>query len=107
MEGVGTYTFPHGVVYEGQFRDGMFHGKGILVYPQGQAMNCTFQKGKLTEWEFLFSATAAPEPEEDYTYPDSRRQSPASDFSIKFKTGEDLHITSDHNYIKLIIVDVD
>ena len=28
FEGLGVYNFPTGSRYEGEFKDGMFHGKG-------------------------------------------------------------------------------
>lgn len=34
-EGKGKFEFPNGVVYEGEFRKGEFHGEGALVYPNG------------------------------------------------------------------------
>ena len=34
-EGVGHFTFPNGVVYEGNFNKGEFHGDGTLIYPNG------------------------------------------------------------------------
>lgn len=34
-EGKGRFTFPNGVVYEGQFNKGEFHGEGTLIYPNG------------------------------------------------------------------------
>lgn len=36
MDGEGSYVLPHGVLYEGKLKDGMFHGKGVLTYPMGQ-----------------------------------------------------------------------
>ena len=32
-QGVGKFRFPNGVVYEGQFDKGEFHGDGTLHYP--------------------------------------------------------------------------
>lgn len=32
LEGNGTYTFENGDHYIGGFKDGMFHGKGILYF---------------------------------------------------------------------------
>ena len=34
-QGVGKFKFPNGVVYEGQFDKGEFHGDGTLHYPNG------------------------------------------------------------------------
>ena len=31
----GKFTFPNGVVYEGNFDKGEFHGEGTLIYPNG------------------------------------------------------------------------
>ena len=30
FDGHGTYTFPDGSKYVGQFKHGMFHGKGVI-----------------------------------------------------------------------------
>ena len=34
-QGPGKFTFPNGVVYEGNFDKGEFHGDGTLIYPNG------------------------------------------------------------------------
>ena len=34
-EGLGKFTFPNGVIYEGNFNKGEFHGDGTLIYPNG------------------------------------------------------------------------
>ena len=34
-EGNGKFTFPNGVIYEGNFNKGEFHGDGTLIYPNG------------------------------------------------------------------------
>ena len=34
-EGMGKFTFPNGVIYEGNFNKGEFHGDGTLIYPNG------------------------------------------------------------------------
>ena len=34
-QGVGKFRFPNGVVYEGNFDKGEFHGDGTLHYPNG------------------------------------------------------------------------
>ncbi|KAL3279261.1 hypothetical protein HHI36_016773 [Cryptolaemus montrouzieri] len=54
MNGYGKYTFPHGVVYEGNMEDGFFHGEGKLTYPRGQVINGKFHKGKMISWQFTF-----------------------------------------------------
>ena len=33
--GHGRFTYPNGVIYEGQFYKGEFHGEGVLEYPNG------------------------------------------------------------------------
>lgn len=43
-----TQTYP-GVIYEGEFEDGMFHGKGQLRYESGMILHGKFVKGVLTE----------------------------------------------------------
>ena len=34
-EGIGKFQFPNGVIYEGNFNKGEFHGDGTLIYPNG------------------------------------------------------------------------
>ena len=33
--GQGRFTYPNGVIYEGEFFKGEFHGQGVLKYPNG------------------------------------------------------------------------
>lgn len=33
--GFGTFTYPSGVKYKGQFFKGQFHGEGTLIYLNG------------------------------------------------------------------------
>ncbi len=33
--GKGKYSFPNKVIYEGEFFKGQFHGEGVLIYPNG------------------------------------------------------------------------
>ena len=41
-EGMGKFTFPNGVIYEGNFNKGEFHGDGTLIYPNGVSIRvCT------------------------------------------------------------------
>ena len=35
MEGKGIYTFASGVKYDGELKNGMFHGQGTLHFPNG------------------------------------------------------------------------
>ena len=67
---MGKFTFPNGVVYEGQFDKGEFHGEGTLIYPNGVSGCCNeyilnfcnsqgryvakWDRGKLIEGEYFF-----------------------------------------------------
>lgn len=57
FSGVGTYRFPHGVLYDGNFnRNGDFHGIGSLVFPNGQTIRGLWKKGHLLkDATFVFS----------------------------------------------------
>lgn len=45
MEGKGRYKLPSGSIYDGEMKDGMYHGAGKITFPDG-AMYCgTFSKG--------------------------------------------------------------
>ena len=37
-QGEGKFTFPNGVVYQGNFDKGEFHGNGTLIYPNGVSL---------------------------------------------------------------------
>ena len=37
-DGIGKHKFPNGVVYEGNFEKGEFHGEGTLHYPNGVSL---------------------------------------------------------------------
>ena len=37
--GKGKFTYPNGVIYEGDFWKGEFHGNGVLIYPNGVMIN--------------------------------------------------------------------
>lgn len=39
-DGIGKHKFPNGVVYEGNFEKGEFHGEGTLIYPNGVSFIC-------------------------------------------------------------------
>ena len=37
-DGIGKHKFPNGVIYEGNFTKGEFHGEGTLIYPNGVSL---------------------------------------------------------------------
>lgn len=45
MEGEGEYKFPTETRYVGDMKDGMFHGKGVLYFPNGSKYEGTWEKG--------------------------------------------------------------
>ena len=45
-EGVGTYTYADGSVYEGGWQDGLHHGKGTKRFPNGDVYEGDFQSDK-------------------------------------------------------------
>ena len=52
MEGKGKYNFPTETKYEGEMKDGMFHGKGVLFFPNGSRYEATWENGVATEVRF-------------------------------------------------------
>ena len=34
--GLGTYAYPDGRIYVGEFKEGSFHGRGIYSWPDGR-----------------------------------------------------------------------
>ena len=49
MEGKGKYDFPTETRYEGDIKDGMFHGVGTLYFPNGSKYQATWENGKVVE----------------------------------------------------------
>uniref|UniRef100_A0A8C5UE03 MORN repeat-containing protein 5 n=1 Tax=Malurus cyaneus samueli TaxID=2593467 RepID=A0A8C5UE03_9PASS len=45
MEGFGRYLMPPGSEYRGELWDGMFHGKGILLLPNGGGYRALWNRG--------------------------------------------------------------
>jgi hypothetical protein len=49
MEGKGNYSFPTMTQYEGQMKDGMFHGNGTLYFPNGSKYEAKWVEGIAVE----------------------------------------------------------
>ena len=45
MEGNGKYNFPTETQYEGEMKDGMFHGEGTLFFPNGSKYVASWVEG--------------------------------------------------------------
>ena len=45
-EGRGKYIYPHGGKYEGDWRNGKYHGQGTLTYPEGDEYVGEFKDGE-------------------------------------------------------------
>lgn len=46
MDGRGEFTFPTETKYVGEMKDGMFHGKGVLHFPNGSKYEATWENGR-------------------------------------------------------------
>ncbi|XP_042588201.1 MORN repeat-containing protein 5 isoform X2 [Cyprinus carpio] len=55
MEGTGEYTLPTHTRYIGEMKDGVFHGKGVLHFPNGSKYEGTWEKGICKEGKYTFS----------------------------------------------------
>ena len=44
--GQGTYTYHHGEIYVGEFKDGYRNGQGTVTYPDGDKYVGEWKKGK-------------------------------------------------------------
>lgn len=49
LEGNAKFTFPSGTTYVGEFKDGEFHGHGILHYGNGAKYEATWENGVAKE----------------------------------------------------------
>ena len=49
LEGKGKYDFPTDTKYEGELKDGMFHGQGTLFFPNGSKYQATWENGIAVE----------------------------------------------------------
>ncbi|AWP15150.1 putative MORN repeat-containing protein 5 [Scophthalmus maximus] len=69
MEGQAEYTFPTETKYEGEMKEGMFHGKGVLHFPNGSKHEATWENGKAIQGSFTF-ADGLQYHEQDWDYCD-------------------------------------
>ena len=46
MEGTGTYKFPTDTRYDGELKDGTFHGKGTLLFPNNSKYEGQLENGR-------------------------------------------------------------
>ncbi|XP_013859302.1 MORN repeat-containing protein 5 [Austrofundulus limnaeus] len=54
MDG-GEYTFATGTKYVGEMKDGMFHGKGVLFFPNGSKYEAWWENGIAKQGSFTFA----------------------------------------------------
>ncbi|XP_014610548.1 PREDICTED: MORN repeat-containing protein 5-like [Polistes canadensis] len=54
MAGIGRYTLLNGTIFEGEFRDGKFHGHGTMSFPCGQSIDGVWINGKLKMKRYKF-----------------------------------------------------
>lgn len=75
MCGYGVYTFTNKVQYHGYMREGVFHGKGTLIYPNGNKIKGIWKMGHNRQMELTFADGLEFEDESDWWYckhPDRR-----------------------------------
>mmetsp|Transcript_25323 Transcript_25323/g.22348 ORF Transcript_25323/g.22348 Transcript_25323/m.22348 type:complete len:166 (+) Transcript_25323:53-550(+) len=83
--GNGVFTYPNGVKYVGEFFKGEFHGEGTLIYPNGGKYKAKWERGKMMEGDYFFHDDLKYEFEEwDYCTEDQDRR-----FYYERKTGFD------------------
>ncbi|XP_018341400.1 PREDICTED: MORN repeat-containing protein 5-like [Trachymyrmex septentrionalis] len=72
--GIGRYVTPYKVVLEGEFRNGMLHGRGSMYWPRGQRMDAVWYRGKMKQRRYTFAdGLSYRENDWDYcAYPDRR-----------------------------------
>lgn len=54
IEGPGVYHFENGDRYEGDFKDGQFHGKGTIILKAGGQFNAEWKEGIAIEGAYTF-----------------------------------------------------
>jgi hypothetical protein len=52
-DGIGKFKFPDGSSYQGNWRDGEFHGEGLYLNPAGRWYLGTFENGKVRGVSYL------------------------------------------------------
>ena len=73
-QGQGKFKFPNGVVYEGDFDKGEFHGNGTLHYPNGGRYVGKWNRGKSISGDYFFYDDL-PYENRDWTYSTQRDRS--------------------------------
>ncbi|KAG5889251.1 hypothetical protein JTB14_006387 [Gonioctena quinquepunctata] len=68
FSGDGLYRYPHGVIYHGEFNiNGLYHGRGSLIYPTGQKIQGMWTNGRLeNESAYTSAGTEVLEDNEKY-----------------------------------------
>ena len=54
MNGFGRQIWPNGRFYMGNFKNGIFHGQGMLGNPNGQFETGFYENGKLKKWRKIW-----------------------------------------------------
>ncbi|CAD1474408.1 unnamed protein product, partial [Heterotrigona itama] len=55
MEGIGKFVLPHNAIFEGEFRDGTFHGHGSMYWPRGQRIDGIWLQGECKDKRYIFN----------------------------------------------------
>ena len=73
--GKGTYKLASGIIYEGEFMDGMFHGQGALIFPDdGGKVVGVWKEGRLLSGKYIFHDGLTYKPKEWQYCTDSDRR---------------------------------
>lgn len=54
FHGLGKLQMENGIIYEGEFVKGQFHGEGKLLYPNGGYYKAQWDEGKMVSGEYFF-----------------------------------------------------
>ncbi|XP_043519968.1 MORN repeat-containing protein 5 [Frieseomelitta varia] len=55
MEGIGKFVLPHNAIFEGEFRDGTFHGHGSMYWPRRQRIDGIWLQGECKDKQYIFN----------------------------------------------------